>query len=78
MVEGTTGFEVEHSDTEEKTYTELELDIEDVNDVIAALNSIRFNKYIVLEDFHYLKTEVQKDFAIELKYKGQFAMLELF
>lgn len=45
----------------------LELDLEDVNDVIQALASINFSKIIVLEDFHYLPTETQKDFAFSLK-----------
>ncbi|MCQ2047326.1 Uncharacterised protein [Stutzerimonas stutzeri] len=45
----------------------LELDLEDVNDVIQALTSINFSKIIVLEDFHYLPTETQKDFAFSLK-----------
>lgn len=52
---------------QETTYRQLELDVDDVNDVIAALDEIDFDKKIVLEDFHYLKSEVQKDFAIELK-----------
>jgi hypothetical protein len=39
----------------------------DVNDVIAALKSIDFDKYIVLEDFHYLAIETQQEFAIALK-----------
>jgi hypothetical protein len=45
----------------------LEMDPEDVNDIIDALKNVGFHKYIVLDDFHYLKTDVQKDFAIELK-----------
>jgi glycosyltransferase involved in cell wall biosynthesis len=45
----------------------LELDAEDVNDIIAALKQIKFNKYIVLEDFHYLSIEAQKNFAVALK-----------
>jgi len=45
----------------------LEIDISDVNDIIFALQEIDFNKFIVLEDFHYLKTETQQDFAIQLK-----------
>lgn len=49
------------------THRQLELDLSDVNDIIGALNEARFHQYIVLEDFHYLKSEVQKDFAIELK-----------
>ncbi|MGD1080328.1 MAG: hypothetical protein ABR881_18560 [Candidatus Sulfotelmatobacter sp.] len=63
----TVGGEKEASTTEEKTTTALELDPSDVNDVIAALESIKFNKYIVLEDFHYLPLETQKDFAVALK-----------
>ena len=59
--------ESEYSDGIEETYSALELDIEDANDVISALNSISFDKYIVLEDFHYLKPETQRDFSIELK-----------
>jgi hypothetical protein len=51
----------------EKTAKDLELDPSDVNDVIAALESIQFTKYIVLEDFHYLPLETQKDFAVALK-----------
>ncbi|MBA5247376.1 hypothetical protein H1R16_03770 [Marnyiella aurantia] len=50
-----------------KEYKPLELDPEDVNDVIKALKSMKFDKYIVIEDFHYLKDETQVDFAIELK-----------
>jgi hypothetical protein len=46
---------------------ELELDPENVNDVISALNEIDFDKHIVLEDFHYLPIETQKDFAVALK-----------
>lgn len=43
----------------------LELDPEDVNDIIKALGKL--DKYIVLEDFHYLPIETQKDFAVALK-----------
>lgn len=59
--------EVEGSKAKEIETKELELDPEDVNDLIRALNGLKFNKFIVLEDFHYLKPETQKDFAIELK-----------
>ncbi len=45
----------------------LELDPFDVNDIIAALKTIDFKKYVVLEDFHYLPDETQKDFAVALK-----------
>ena len=65
--ESSVGSEIEENTSRETTRHQLELDIDDVNDVIAALNDIGFAKYIVLEDFHYLKQEVQKDFSIELK-----------
>jgi hypothetical protein len=61
------GAEKEQSTIDEKTTKALELDPVDVNDVIAALDSINFTKYIVLEDFHYLPLETQKDFAVALK-----------
>lgn len=59
--------ELEGEKGNEKEYKPLELDPEDVNDIIKALDSLEFKKYIVIEDFHYLKDETQVDFAIELK-----------
>lgn len=61
------GGEKEQTDGSEVVKSELELDPSDVNDVIAALNRIGFNRYIVLEDFHYLPIETQKEFAVALK-----------
>jgi hypothetical protein len=46
---------------------DLELDPADVNEVISALRTIGFNKWLILEDFHYLPEETQRDFAIALK-----------
>jgi hypothetical protein len=43
----------------------LELDPEDVNDIKTALEGL--DAYIVLEDFHYLPIDTQRDFAIALK-----------
>lgn len=60
-----TGGEKETTNTIAITSKPLELDPEDVNDIIAALNG--FKKFIVLEDFHYLSIETQKDFAVALK-----------
>lgn len=51
----------------EVTTKSLDIDIEDVNDIIKALEEIKFNKIVVLEDFHYLKPETQNDFSIALK-----------
>lgn len=59
--------EKEEHKSEQETTKELELNPKDVNDIIGALNEINFDKYIVLEDFHYLPTETQKDFAVALK-----------
>jgi len=58
-------FNVSHSKA--TTTSDLDLDPNDVNDIIRALDSIDFRKYIVLEDFHYLPTESQRRFAVVLK-----------
>ena len=59
--------EGEFSKEKEKTVKTLDIDIEDVNDIIKALQEVDFSKIIVLEDFHYLKPETQNDFSIALK-----------
>lgn len=64
---GTVTGAKESTKATETTTSELELDPSDVNDIISALKSIEFKKYIVIEDFHYLSVETQKDFAIALK-----------
>lgn len=61
------GAESERSNEEGVTTEPLELDPMDVNDIISALEEIGFDKYIVLEDFHYLPIETQKDFSVALK-----------
>jgi len=55
------------AETLETTEIALELDPGDVNDTVRALSEISFEKYIVLEDFHYLPEETQIDFAVALK-----------
>lgn len=45
----------------------LELDPADVNDITSALGEIGFEKYIILEDFHYLEISTQRQFAHSLK-----------
>lgn len=45
----------------------LEIDPSDPNDLANALNSISFQKFIVLEDFHYLPKETQDQYAVFLK-----------
>jgi hypothetical protein len=61
------GGESEVTNKKSLTKAPLELDPEDVNDIIGALRDIAFQKFVVLEDFHYLSPETQRDFAIELK-----------
>lgn len=63
----TGGTEAEREEGQERATQPLELEPEDVNDIISALESIRFTKFIVLEDFHYLPVETQKDFSVALK-----------
>lgn len=58
---------VDGSASKTTTVEPLELDPTDVNDLIAALKSIGFDKYVVLEDFHYLPNDTQRDFAVALK-----------
>lgn len=57
----------EKSTTEGITFTRLEVDLGDVNDIIAALREARAPKYIVLEDFHYLPIDTQIAFSSALK-----------
>jgi len=64
-VEG--GAETERNQEEVVKKSPLELDPIDVNDIILALKEIKFDKFIVLEDFHYLPVETQKDFSVALK-----------
>ncbi len=52
---------------DEYTHTPIELDPSDVNDIIAALDAAGAPKFLVLEDFHYLPDETQKDFAVAMK-----------
>lgn len=60
-----TGGDKETTNTVGLTTKPLELDPEDVNDIIGALGT--FDRFIVLEDFHYLPIETQKDFSVALK-----------
>jgi len=61
------GSETRVETNREKEERELELDPENVNDIISALDDINFDKYIILEDFHYLPSDAQENFAVSLK-----------
>lgn len=45
----------------------LELDLSSVNDILRALEEVGFNKFIVIEEFHYLNEAIQADFSQALK-----------
>lgn len=66
-VEGGTQYEKtnQHATITEKK--RLEIDLSDVNDIITALIEVEFARYIVLEDFHYLPVDTQKNFSFALK-----------
>lgn len=64
---GKTGYAFEKGAESETTSAPLELDVYDVNDIITALSEVQFKKFIVLEDFHYLPFETQRDFSFALK-----------
>lgn len=61
------GAELERKGILERLTKPLELDPSDANDVIEALRTLKFDGYVVLEDFHYLPTETQSDFAFAMK-----------
>jgi hypothetical protein len=69
LAEAKAGADVEGAGTASKTTNlkSIEIDPSDANDVIEALNSIGFSRYIVVEDFHYLPEETQRNFAFALK-----------
>jgi len=57
----------ENSSADTVTVKRLEIDLNDVNDVIAALREANSPKYIVIEDFHYFPIETQIAFSMALK-----------
>jgi hypothetical protein len=57
----------EYTASVSRGFTPLEIDLNDVNDVIRALRSISFERFVVLEDFHYLPVSTQQSFSTALK-----------
>ncbi|MFO8126902.1 hypothetical protein [Yoonia sp.] len=58
---------IERGITTSKLMQPIELDPSDPNDLVNALEAIGFDKYIVLEDFHYLPQDTQEGYAFFLK-----------
>jgi len=50
-----------------QAFKKIEIDIENANDIVRALQANSFNKFIVIEDFHYTDEEIQKQFSFDLK-----------
>lgn len=63
--EGAGGYERTSGRETEKT--QFEIDLSDPNDIIRVLKAIDFKKFVILEDFHYLNEEVQREIAFDLK-----------
>ena len=61
------GGEITSADGTAITEIALELDPSDTNDIIRALRDISFEKFIVIEDFHYLPIKTQEEFSFALK-----------
>lgn len=64
---GKADYDYNKSDLNKEVLKPLELDPLDPNDIIRALEEIEFNKHVVLEDFHYLPDDTQRDFSFSLK-----------
>lgn len=64
-IEGSAGIS---SSRENKTnYQEVPINLELAQDVGELLKRIKFNKFIILENFHYLAEETQKKFSYDLR-----------
>lgn len=58
---------LEHAKIEAVVDRPLEIDPLDPNDLVNALTQVGFDKFIVLEDFHYLPKETQENYSFFLK-----------
>ncbi|ARU61819.1 hypothetical protein CBW65_12850 [Tumebacillus avium] len=52
---------------ENESFTYVNIDLENQSEVITAISEVIGDKFIVLENFHYLEPSVQKTFASSLK-----------
>ncbi|MBM7116064.1 hypothetical protein [Archangium primigenium] len=64
---GSGGGGYQKTTTTEVSGSRFEIDPSDPNDVIRVLKAAEFSKYVILEDFHYLSEEVQREIAFDLK-----------
>ena len=64
-VEGNT--ELKSTDIKDYEYEEVPFNLSLPQDIGEILKKVRFNKIIILENFHYLDDELQKEFAYDLR-----------
>jgi hypothetical protein len=66
-----TGFKIggqkQAADRTTAKYKFRNIDPNDPNDIIASLTEVNFDKWIIVEDFHYLPPDTQRNFATHLK-----------
>ena len=61
------GAKVAGQNADSVTEKSLPVDLTNAGDIIRVLDEIGYTKFIVVEDFHYLPVEIQKEFAGDLK-----------
>ena len=66
-VSGEGNYERQNESGSTQNFKTLEIDVEDANDIVRVLKANSFNKFIVIEDFHYLDEQIQKQFSFDLK-----------
>ena len=60
-------YEYDKESSDSSSYKSLDIDPTEPNDIVRVLNLNDFSKYIIIEDFHYLNEEIQRQFSFDLK-----------
>lgn len=66
-VAGSTGISVTDTEKQVVTYNSVEFNLELAQDISEILKAYKFTKRIILENFHYLEEDVQKQMAFDLR-----------
>lgn len=64
---GSTGVSITNTEREVVTYKSIEFNLELAQDISEILKAYKFTKRIILENFHYLEEDVQKQMAFDLR-----------
>jgi len=67
MGEAEASGDINTQNNKSNTYESIEYNLDIANDVCEILKSVNFKKYIVLENFHYLESEIQNKLAFDLR-----------